>query len=422
MKEIFKDFFFSQLKYGYLFKKRIKFIKDLNNYSTNNLKLLENELLVSHIKNAYYKSSFYKELYDSYGVNMNQIQTNEDIKELPIITKQLIKDKVDDIYVGNRLLKHSAFTSGTTGTPLKIYYSLNCVINEACYNEVFRNNAGHYFGDKVLSLRGSLEGNKMEHFDKFNNVLYLSSYHIKRENAKWYYDKIKCFNPKTILAYPSSLEALSNILNENKLEINIPITFTSSESLYPHQQEKIEKTLKTKIFDRYGNAERTISLIQNLNKGEYHFPRLYSFNEFINKDKVITTNLINKEFPLIRYEVNDLFDYKNGVVTKIGGRIDDSIITEDGRIIGSAAMSLAFKKAPNVLMAQILQPSKRKIIVNVVGNEYFSDQNSLFLKKEIKQRIGDNMDVCIRSVTESKIIKTKKNKYKLIISKLDFDR
>lgn len=101
-----------------------------------------------------------------------------------------------------------------------------------------------------------------EHYDRFNKTLFLSSYHITPDNAEWYRKRIKAFNPKTILGYPSSLEALSVILSEYK--IKIPIAFTSSETLYPHQQDLIESSLGCKVYDRYGNAERTISLVQNI--------------------------------------------------------------------------------------------------------------------------------------------------------------
>ncbi|TYC15654.1 phenylacetate--CoA ligase family protein [Bizionia gelidisalsuginis] len=408
------------MKYGLFFKKRLRQIKEYQILTIDEEEELKNELLIKHIKNAYGKSLFYKNLYNSYGVNLNQIQNKEDLVNLPIITKELIKDNVNDIYTGNKFIKHTSYTSGTTGSPLKVYYSLNCVLNEASYNEVFRNNAGHFYGDRVISLRGALNGKEKEYFDKFNNTLYLSSYHIKPENAKWYFEKINLFKPKTILAYPSSLEALSNVFLRHNLKVDIPLAFTSSETLYPHQQDKIEKTLDTKIFDRYGNAERTISLVQKTHRGEYIFPKLYSVNEFISEGEIFTTNLINREFPLIRYQVNDIIEVnRNNKVKQIGGRVDDCIITKDGLQIGSAAMSLAFKQVPNILVSQIIQYTIEELIVNIVVNDKFLDKDEIFLIKEIQQRLNSTVKLSINRVREENIIKTSKNKYKLIVSHLN---
>jgi phenylacetate-CoA ligase len=61
--------------------------------------------------------------------------------------------------------------------------------------------------------------------------------------------------------------------------------------------------LQTKIHDWYGNVERTIGIAQNA-AGVYKPLPLYSINEF-EQDKVITTGLINRTFPLIRYAVED---------------------------------------------------------------------------------------------------------------------
>ena len=249
--------------------------------------------------------------------------------------------------------------------------------------------------------------------------MYLSSYHLTPENAQWYYNKIIKFSPKSILGYPSALESLSMIFTQKKLNVHIPLSFTSSESLYEHQQEKIEKVLGTKIFDRYGNAERTISLIQHSTKGPYHSPSLYSINEFQDSKSIITTSLINPSFPLIRYEVNDSIEVSNNnTIDRIGGRVDDFLTTTDGLRIGSAAMSLAFKKVSNVLFSQIIQYKLNEISVNIVVNDKFTDTNKHQLVQEIRQRIGPNMLLHVNQVTEKDIVKTKANKYKLIINKI----
>lgn len=417
-----KSFVSQKLKYGVCFRQRLRRIKAYYELSDNEIEDYEAIKINQLVKNAYSRSPFYRDLYDKYGVNISQVQNRSDLVNLPSISKSDIRNCVNDIFIGN-FLKHKAYTSGTSGTPLQVYYSMDCVINEASYNEIFRNNAGHFYGDRTISLRGALDNTKREYFDKFNNILYLSSYHLSPQNAEWYSKKINEFKPKTILAYPSSLEALSGILKEKGCIVNIPLAFTSSESLYSHQQQFIENQLNCRIFDRYGNAERTISLVQHEHKGGYYFPKLYSVNEFIELGKTYTTNLINPQFPLIRYLVEDHIEIDRSELNKvksIGGRIDDCIHTEDGLRIGSAAMSLAIKKVPNILMTQIQQDNFQEITVKVVCANKFSNSDMTFLKSELRNRVGDSLKINVKTVTESQIEKTKANKYKLIINNLDF--
>jgi phenylacetate-CoA ligase len=413
-----KDFLFQQLKYGYFFKKRLKEIQRFHDLSDQQLLELENQTLKFHIANAYKKSSFYKELYDRYGVVLSQIQNREDLKQLPMITKEDIKSKVDHLYIGNKI-KHTSYTSGTSGSPLKVYYDINCILNEASYNEIFRNNAGHYFGQKVVSLRGVLDKKTMKYFDKSTNTLFLSSFNLNKKNIKFYYEEFQKFQPNTILAYPSSLELLSNLLIDAGLELNIPVVFTSSETLYEYQREKIEHTLHTKIYDRYGNAERTISLIQQSPNAVYHEAKLYSINEY-QENSVITTNLMNKNFPLIRYEVNDSIELlKKGippVINQIVGRIDDYLITKDGTKIGR--MDLVFKGIHNIKFAQIIQNDPSYFKVNIVKTRQYTKLDEDAIRKNIIDRIGIETLFEFNYIGEHDLIKTKRGKFKLVINNI----
>jgi len=412
------DFMVSQLKYGYLFRKRLNQVRLYQELEPDHEAVLQNRLLKNLVHSAYQKSRFYKNLYDEHGINLRQIQNKEDLQSLPIITKFDIKSHERDLYIGSPL-RYRGSTSGTSGTPLTVYYSVDCVLNEASYNEIFRNNAGHHYGDKAISLRGKLGGNQFEYFDRSSNILYLSSYLIHPSNAKNYLDRIVQFGPKTIFGYPSALEALAVIFRQNQYSVDIPLAFTSSETLYPHQRDLIEKQFNTKIYDRYGNAERTISLVQYSHLGPYSVPKLYSLNEFDYPDQIVTTNLINPQFPLIRYAVDDAVEMDlNLDIIRIAGRIDDRIQTPDGRIIGSAALSLIFKKVPKILISQIIQDSLDEIIVRLVVNDSFGKQDAEVLQKAMRDRLGGAINVKYEYVTQEAIIKTARNKYKLVISSL----
>ena len=73
--------------------------------------------------------------------------------------------------------------------------------------------------------------------------------------------------------------------------VTIPLIFTSSETLYPHQRTKIEQTFGGKVADWYGNAERNVALQQSTD-GWYDELPLYSVNEFYDQ-YVVGTSLIN---------------------------------------------------------------------------------------------------------------------------------
>ena len=91
------------------------------------------------------------------------------------------------------------------------------------------------------------------------------------------------------------------------MKLDIPVAFTSSETLLGYQRALIEKQLGTEIYDNYGMTERTIYLKEaNNHQGYYELPG-YSINEYL-KDGEICTSLINEAFPLIRYRSNDIIE------------------------------------------------------------------------------------------------------------------
>ena len=413
-----KDFINYQIKYGPLFKERLKKIEYYYSLSIARLLEVEAEKLQKLISITYAKSPFYHDLWNEYGVNINQIKDRNDLKKLPIINKQDIKDKVDKIYFGSKI-KYTTYTSGTTGSPLKIYYSLDCVLNEASYNEVFRNNVGHQLGMPLVSLRGKLDRSQFKSYDRFSNTLSLSSYNLNKNNFKFYYDQIINFRPNAMIGYPSTFESLANYLEEEKLELHVPLIFTSSESLYDFQREKIERLFNSKVYDRYGNAERTISLVQERHKGDYKEAKLYSINEYYDKN-IITTSLINSHFPLIRYQVDDIVDLNNNTsdvsIKNILGRVDDVLILPDGTEIGR--MNRIFSGVSHIQYSQIIQTKPSFFILNLVKTSEFNKRDEQQLIKNIRSRVGEDIKFEIKSISEKDLIKTSKGKYKLVINNI----
>jgi phenylacetate-CoA ligase len=308
------------------------------------------------------------------------------------------------------------YTSGTSGTPLVLYRNYTSILKENAYLWAHRISAGHQPGMKAVSLRGDLNATQMECFDPYTNTLYLSSFCLKEENMQWYYEKIARFQPNAIYAYPSSLEILCNILKAAGKYLPIKLVFTSSETLYDFQREKIREVLGAQIFDWYGNAERTIAL-QEGNRGLYHEPPLYAVNEY-NAHDIYTSSLINEAFPLIRYRVDDVVDFvltedQQCIITGIQGRKDDFLEFTDGRIIGR--MSGTLKGVNHIKYAQFVQDIPSEFRINIVPECAFSEDDKKDLESKVRSKVGD-VPFTISIVDENKIIKTKAGKYKLIVN------
>lgn len=411
----------NKLRYNQYFERELASINEQRRWDPKALRQRQEFAFLALVHRAYQESPFYRHLYDLHQVDIGKVRKIGDIERLPMITKEDIRDQVDAIFIGNRLNRSKSHTSGTTGSPLTVYRDYQSVIKEAAYQWSHRMSFGYSVGMKTITLRGNLGKKQREAFDPHSNTLYLSSYNLSQNNAEWYYERIRDFAPHAILAYPSSLETLANYFQGMGKSLHVPLSFTSSESVYAHQREKIEGIFDTRIIDWYGNAERTIALEQN-ELGLYDELPMYSVNEFYS-DHAITTSLINFSFPLIRYRVNDVFVTTNAevseqtVVESVQGRQNDCLWLPDGTRVG--LLCNAMKGIEHLLFAQIVQKNIQSFTLNLVVDEHFSLKDEQQVKKNITKRVGEDACFDISYIREDQIIRSKSGKFKLIISELD---
>jgi phenylacetate-CoA ligase len=414
-----KDSLAYYTRHNFLLNRQMAKITALENMDPAELKKLEEKEAMKIIRFAAENSVYYKKLYAKVNLkgSFSDVYPN-----LPVITKADIRDNESSIVTDPVHMLKKAHTSGTSGSPLNMYRSAGAILKENAYVWQYRLSRGLELGDPFVSMRGVLDNKTMHYYNKAENTLYLSSYLLNRTSVKKYAKLLTEFRPKAIFAFPSSLFTLSNLLEEGGLHVEVPLLFTSSETLYPFQREKIEKTLRARIFDRYSTAERTI-LLHECKYGNYHAAAKYGISEFPERG-VITTAFINKAFPLIRYRIDDSFRFMDkpcecgkGVgVASIEGRVDDVVMLEDGTRIGR--LGVAFQGIPHLRYAQIVQDSIKGISVNLVTAPEFKKADQDLLEKKLRQRLNESLHINFNKVDEQDIIKTHSGKFKLVVSKI----
>lgn len=404
-------------RHNFLLNRQIARLDELEKMDVEKMKTLKEKEALKIIRFAAENSPFYKELYA--GIDLRG-SFEEVYHRLPEISKADIREKEESLLTKPLRLMKKAFTSGTSGSPLSLYRTPGSILKENAYVWQYRKSMGLAIGDRHISMRGVLDNKTLEYYNKAENALYLSSYLLSRTHIRQYADHIRSFQPKAIVAFPSSLFTLVNLLEQERIHVQVPLLFTSSETLYPFQREKIEKYFKGRIYDRYSTAERTI-LLHECPYGNYHEAPKYSFFQFREKG-VLTTGFINKGFPLIKYQIDDSFTMtdapcrcgKGFGVSSIEGRVDDVVVLEDGTRIGR--LGVAFQGIPHLRYAQIRQDSRNEIDVNLVTANGFVQADEELLLKKLRQRLNESLIIRFNRVGEDDIQKTRSGKFKLVVS------
>lgn len=426
-----KKYLFETIKYALrsypIIRPYIKEVDRLYTMNAEELKQRNEKRFLEIFRKAYDKSPFYHKLYTEEGIRKEDITCLEDIKKLPVITKDMVKKHADEMLTVPRWQVIRANTSGTTGTPLKIYESWPSIWWTHAYTYCSRKRDGFTYGQPLVSLRGHLNRNQTSLKIHLSNTLFLSSYNINSNTVEQYYKKIVMFQPIAIEGYPSSLYSLALFLKDAELELNIPITFTSSETLLDYQRDLIEERLGTEIYDRYSMTERTIFLVESHNHAGYYEAPGFSINEYID-DGEICTSLINDAFPLIRYRSNDIMEIEEAtdenpqiVVKRVNGRKEDYLHCKDGSRI--LRLDFIFKGVKHVKMSQLVQDKEDVLSVRVVPEKDFTDDDRNRIEQNIIARIGArNIDFRIELITENEIQLTPRGKYKFIINLMNVNR
>lgn len=318
-------------------------------------------------------------------------------------------------------------TSGSSGSPLSLQATYESRrINYYYYEQILAHFGCNYrsksttFAGRILYKPGSA---RVDRYDFFNRTQYLSSYLIQDSSIEAYINALNTWQPEFIDSYPSALMALIGLATQKHLTIKFAPKFVlvSSESLTDAMRATITAFFGAPLVDHYGCTEMAISAV-SLGDGYFVMPQ-YSIVElepaFDDTFSVITTGLLNFAMPLIRYRIGDLVQKPAGdsnyEFTQVVGRMDDVVVTPEGRQIGR--MDPAFKGVVGVEESQIIQTAIDQLLVKIVLNSADSDFNEQLLTDNIKSRTSNAMNIQYEYL--SSIPRGKNGKFKTVVSLLN---
>ena len=219
-----------------------------------------------------------------------------------------------------------------------------------------------------------------------------------------------------VQGYPSSIHLVARALLEAGRPLpkgRLAAVFTSSESLLAFQRETIEKAFGAPIRDRYGVSEFGASMTE-CSKGRLHVDMEFCIVEVDVTEEsdlwetgpLLITGLSDGATPLFRYRIGDVGTRSKrpcpcgragDVFFEVDGRVEDYVLTPDGRLVGR--LDHVFKQQLEVAEAQILQDDKNSIDVLIIPRESYTDVSARRLLKEIRSRLGEEIEIRIRRVT-----------------------
>ncbi len=312
-------------------------------------------------------------------------------------------------------------TSGTTGSALPLWYTPETLAEEYAGVWRLRRSCGVELNDPHLSFGGQLivpfaqERPPFWRRNRFGGQTLFSLYHMKPENLPHYVEAIHATPARYAQGYPSSLHLVGRALLEAGRPLpagRLAAVFTSSESLLAFQRSTIEAAFGAPVRDRYGTSEFAVSMTE-CPAGRLHVDMEFGIVEVESREQgpewsrgsLLVTGLANDATPFLRYRIGDVgtrlarpcsCGRPGEVFADVDGRIEDTVVTPDGRRIGR--LDHIFKDQLDVAEAQILQARPEAIEVLLVPRPGFDQSSERGLLKEIRSRLGDEIAVELRRV------------------------
>ncbi len=307
------------------------------------------------------------------GLIVDEIRSLETLRSLPFLDRQLIRQR-ERLFVDDRLNLERLYqnkTSGSTGTAVTVYWSREALQRFwAAFEVRVRNAAGvsRHAPRAMLGGRpivpGATRSPPFWRHNRFWRQLYLSSYHVSRSTASGYVAALRESGVEWLTGYGSAIAALAESATAEGIEpIVMKCVIVSGDTLQPGMRNSIESFFQCKCYDSYGQVEG-VSMAMECREGRLHLVPEVGIVEIVRPDgrscgpgeigEMVATGLINDAMPLIRYRTGDYAalaaDQRcpcgspHPIIESLEGRVDDYLVTSDGRRIGR--LSTAMKRSP----------------------------------------------------------------------------
>lgn len=329
-------------------------------------------------------------------------------------------------------------TSGSTGQPIELFWDRETSLE---WYGLIEARCRRWFGvsrsDRWAILGGQLVADprrKSPPYWVWNAAmrqLYLSGYHLSPSTLPDYLEALRRHRVVHLYGYSSALDTLARHGGSLR-ELGLRVVVSNAEPLFEHQRERIEHAFGAPVRETYGMAE-LVAAAAECPAGALHQWLDCGVAEILDAEgeptaageegELVATGLLNFAQPLIRYRVGDRVRGSQAdpcscgrtlpVWRAIEGRLDDVVVTPDGRRLGR--LDPIFKGGLPLLEAQIIQEAPDRLRLRYVPAPGFSEATEAELRQRFADRVGA-MELIFEPVTA--LERTRNGKLRAVVSLL----
>lgn len=405
---------FSDLLKGEKVHYYLRQLREAEQWDEEKMRAFQEERLRKIVQHAAKTVPFYRNWFAENAIDPEGIRTLDDLKQLPIMSKAIMRGKGIDAFTAegfsekHRLLSRS---SGSTGEPFSFYvskeaYSVNIAAKLRTWYQ-----AGYQLGDRYMKIANGARHGKMKTLqDKMNCCIYVPFYSINDETLKSILDQIEDKKPSFVRSYPIPLFLIAQYRNDHPgYDFHPRHVMTTGSTLPIEYRKEIERAFGCDVIDSY-SCEGTPNTYETPDHDGYHVTDIYGIIEVLDDQnnpvkngvgRVVSTDLWNDAHPFLRYDTQDLVEVKDGRIMRIMGRECEAFIQNSGEVYTVHNFSRFFlHELEGVDAYQIVRHKKENdITIRIVTNNHYSESTNQVIVQYWQQKLGTSVSVvCVDTI------------------------
>lgn len=331
-------------------------------------------------------------------------------------------------------------TSGTTGTPVRTYWSTEELRRSMAVREVRSLGWAHTsyalpratFGCR-LAVTDLDDTRDLYRLNLVEHQVYFSAYHLRPDTVAAYVRALHRHRIRWLTGYASACHFMAQIIREQRLAVPpLAAVITTSERLTPDMRRVMEQAFACRVFEEYGTVEHA-SLATECECGRLHVSPDVGIVEILRPDgtacapnevgELVATALLRTAQPLVRYRQGDLAAWDAEpcpcgrampVIKEIMGRTEDVLQAPDGRRL--FRFCLVFGGQSRIREGQVVQEALDRFRLNVVPAPGYGPADRDDLIRRVRHQVGANVTVVVETV--ERIPRTAAGKFSMVVSQL----
>ena len=380
------------------------------------------------IEYAYKNTIYYKRVFDEIDFNIQDFKSLDDIKYLPLMDKQTVRDNYNEIIAKNYPKNRTFYvtTGGSSGEPMKFLQSKNIWAKELAFVNQYFYSYGYKSTHLKASFRGDSYNDKVWKINPIHNEIQFSPFHISSKTINLYIEQLNYLKPLFIHTYPSAIMLLIKNMKNSNLSLNYKLKaiFLTSENFTMEEFNLIKEYFDCEVSSFFGHTERLIfAPLKKESQTAYQIKKRYGFVELVadkeNRLEITGSSFDNFAMPLIRYKTQDYTTYKekNQLLNMIEGNREreflygrDEIKVPLTTLINSAVLT-------NTIGTQFYQLKTGKVKLFIIPKNSYTSKDTSDILAFLDNRVGHAIDFTIELISTP--ILTKRGKLQKLIKKLD---